>query len=163
MNQRPGRETPARPWFADLVSVVHRQSAQPITGEHPATIQRPVQLPQPSLWSFDHVLPGTLAAAQAGLRSPHGAQCWNPLDLAKVRADQRLDEHRSNPAMTTAHTERRSATVMPCDGARTSNVGPSTGPLTSTHITAAATRPTATNLRRRGDDSLEKGLVTGKC
>ena len=65
--------------------------------------------------------------------------------------------------MTKAHTERRSATVMPCDGVRISNVGPSTGPLTSTQITAAATSPTATNLRRREDDSLENGPVTGKC
>jgi hypothetical protein len=64
--------------------------------------------------------------------------------------------------MTKAAMEGRSATVMPCDGARTSNVGPSTGPLTSTQITAAATRPAATNLRRRREDSLENGLVTGQ-
>ena len=42
----------------------------------------------------------------------------------------------------------RSATVMPWEGLRTSNTGPSIGPLTRTQTTAAATRPTATQLRR---------------
>jgi hypothetical protein len=51
---------------------------------------------------------------------------------------------------------------MPCEGARTSNVGPSTGPLTSVQKRAAATRLTATNLRRRMEDLLENGLVTGQ-
>ena len=52
--------------------------------------------------------------------------------------------------------------MMPLEGVSTSNVGPSTGPLTRTQMTAAATRPTATNLRRRREDSLENGLVTGQ-
>ena len=109
------------------------------------------------------VTPGASATAAHSKITPTDATSANSAGSCKVRADQRLDEDRSNPAMTKAPTEGRSATVMPCDGVRTSKVGPSTGPLTSTQITAAATRPTATNLRRRGDDSLENGLVTGKC
>jgi hypothetical protein len=107
--------------------------------------------------------PGASATTADSKLTPTDATSANSAGSCKVRADQRLDEDRSNPAMTKAPTEGRSATVMPCAGVRTSNVGPSTGPLTSTQITAAATRPTATNLRRRGDDSLENGLVTGKC
>jgi hypothetical protein len=80
----------------------------------------------------------------------------------RERTGQPLVEKRSNPAMTKAAREGRSATVMPCEGARISNTGPSTGPLTSTQISAAATRPTASNLRRRREDSLENGLVTGQ-
>jgi hypothetical protein len=106
---------------------------------------------------------GASATAAHSKITPTDATSANSAGSCKVRVDQRLDEDRSNPAMTKAPTEGRSATVMPCDGVRTSKVGPSTGPLTSTQITAAATRPTATNLRRRGDDSLENGLVTGKC
>jgi hypothetical protein len=54
------------------------QSAQPITGATPCDqLKDPSTCLNPVLWSFDNVLPGTLATGQAGLWTPNGAQGWN--------------------------------------------------------------------------------------
>ena len=54
------------------------KSAQPITGATPCDqLKDPSTCLNPVLWSFDNVLPGTLATGQAGLWTPNGAQGWN--------------------------------------------------------------------------------------
>jgi hypothetical protein len=54
------------------------KSDQPITGATPCDqLKDPSTCLNPVLWSFDNVLPGTLATGQAGLWTPNGAQNWN--------------------------------------------------------------------------------------
>jgi hypothetical protein len=54
------------------------QSTQPITGATPCDqLKDPSTCLNPVLWSFDNVLPGTLATGQAGLWTPNGARGWN--------------------------------------------------------------------------------------
>jgi hypothetical protein len=54
------------------------QSAQPITGAAPCDqLKDTSTCLNPVLWSFDNVLPGTLATGQAALWTPNAAQGWN--------------------------------------------------------------------------------------
>jgi len=49
-----------------------------ITGATPCRLlKEPSTCLHPVLWSFDNVLPGTLATGQAALWTPNGAQGWN--------------------------------------------------------------------------------------
>jgi hypothetical protein len=63
-------------------------------------------------------------------------------------------------AMMIKAKDGRSATVMPWEGVRVSNTGPSTGPLTSIQITAAPASPTASHLLPVIANLLEEGSVT---
>jgi hypothetical protein len=54
------------------------QSAEPITGATPCNqLENPSTCLNPVLWSFDNVLPGTLATGQAAMWTPNAAQGWN--------------------------------------------------------------------------------------
>jgi hypothetical protein len=90
MNQGPGRETAARPlvrWPGFSRSPAIRPTNHRCDT---ATNSRPTQLSQPSLWSFDYVLPGTLATAQAGLRTPNDAQRLESMGALHSRRPQTL-------------------------------------------------------------------------
>jgi hypothetical protein len=54
------------------------QSAEPITGATPCDqLKDPATCLNPVLWSFDNVLPGTLATGQAAVWTPNAAQGWS--------------------------------------------------------------------------------------
>lgn len=102
------------------------------------------------------------------LRRPSLSPCCGMSATAKPPPNARASTSdcnqartRSTAAMTRAARDGRSATVMPWEGVRTSNTGPSTGPLTRTQIAAAATRPTANHIRRVMADLAGDGLSRG--
>jgi hypothetical protein len=66
-------------WLAGAQIDERDQSVQPITGAAPCDqLKDRSTCLNPVLWSFDNVLPGTLATGQGALWTPNGAEGWNP-------------------------------------------------------------------------------------